>query len=81
MISTNLTLRQREERGESGIWLTVSGHWESEEAQKTGDTVQEQFETYELEPFTPNAPFSILFEFQGEVWLDGVLVDFGHARD
>lgn len=80
MIDSNLTLSQRKKRGESGVWLTDWGHWESEEARETGEIIQEQFETYELEPFTPNAPFSILFEFHGEMWLDGVQVSFGHAR-
>jgi hypothetical protein len=80
MVDTNKTLKQRLEEGESGIWMTPYGYWESEEAQETGDLIQEQFETYELEPFTPNAPFSILFEFGGEMWLDGVLVDLGYAR-
>jgi len=79
LIDTNKTLKQRFEEGEEGIWMTGYGHWESEDARETGDTVQEQYENYELEPFTPKAPFSILFD--GPVYLDGVLVDFSHAPE
>jgi hypothetical protein len=79
LIDSNKTLEQRKQGGESGIWLTPNGHWESEAAQETGDSVQEQFETYELEPFSTRAPFSVLFD--GPVYLDGVYVDFSYAPE